>query len=334
MKTSLTILALLAIAGCASTEASKDQPDGARSAAGATGAAGMTAAAGATGSAGATTLDAGATGSGDAGDATIEAAGSDATDAAGDVVDASTETASGPDAAGVCKTSGVELCDGFESGAVDPKVWTQRASGGASLAVDGTHVHGGAFALHVKLVAGKQQTAQLADAVTFPAKSNTFYTRAWVYFDPDLPADNMGGFHMAFLLATGNNDLGFVEAGLGSAGDKQWLGYSEYYGAGPDVHAHGPTFTEFGPRSNLRIAPKTWTCLELMQGGDATTTHRRVWVNDVELTEQKNDYEGRKPPAFSAVSIGVLQYHPTPILTDVWFDDVRVSATRVGCGAN
>ena len=55
--------------------------------------------------------------------------------------------------------------------------------------------------------------------------------------------------------------------------------------------------------------------------------------HDVELPEQKNDFSDRKPPAFSAVSIGVLQYHPTPILTDVWFDDVRVSATRVGCGA-
>ena len=47
------------------------------------------------------------------------------------------------------------------------------------------------------------------------------------------PADMMGGYHMAYLLATGNNSLGFVEAGLGSAGNKQYLGYSEYFGAGP-----------------------------------------------------------------------------------------------------
>jgi hypothetical protein len=182
-------------------------------------------------------------------------------------------------------------------------------------------------------VAGKQSTAQITDAVTFPAKNNTFYTRAWIYLDPDLPADLMGGFHTAYLLATGNNDLGFVEAGLASAGDKQYLGYSEYYGAGPDVHAHGPTFTEFGPRSTLRIVPRTWICLELLQGGDATTTHRRVWINDTELPEQKSDYSDRKPPTFSLMSIGVLQYHLTPILTDVWFDDVRVSSARIGCGA-
>jgi hypothetical protein len=58
---------------------------------------------------------------------------------------------------------------------------------------------------------------------------------------------------------------------------------------------------------------------------------RRVWVDDKELPEQVNNYSGRKPPQFDLVSIGVLQYHPTPILSDVWIDDIRVSSTRIGC---
>jgi hypothetical protein len=58
-----------------------------------------------------------------------------------------------------------------------------------------------------------------------------------------------------------------------------------------------------------------------------------VWVNDKELPEQVSDYKDRKPPRFDLVSIGVLQYHPTPILTDVWIDDVRVSSARIGCGS-
>jgi hypothetical protein len=246
------------------------------------------------------------------------------------VADAPSESIEGG-ALGACITQGTELCEDFESGIIDSKIWTQHTTPGTSLSIDGVHVHGGTHALHVKMVAGGQGTAQIGDAVTFPAMNNTFYTRAWVYFSPDLPADNMGGFHMAYLLATGNNDLGFVEAGLASAGNKQYLGYSEYYGDGPDVHAHGPTFTEFGPDSPTMVVPQTWICLELMQGGDATTTHRRVWVNGTELPEQVSDYSGRKPPQFSLMSIGVLQYHPTPILTDVWFDDIRVSSARIGC---
>jgi hypothetical protein len=325
---------LLAL-GCAAGETKPNQAAGGAGA----GAGGSAAGAGGAGMGGA-----GAGGAGAGGMAPISDGG------AGAVADAAPEIAPVPlDAAGVpeapvdvaaeapptrtCATSGTELCDDFEGGAIDPKLWTTHTTGMSSLAVDQQHVHGGKFALHVKLAAGAQQTAQLTDAVTFPAKDNTFYTRAWFYFSPDLPADQMGGFHMAFLLATGNNDLGFVEAGLGSAGDKQYLGYSEYYGAGPGVHAHGPTFTEFGPRSSVRIAPATWICLELMQGGDATTTHRRVWVNDKELPEQVSDYKDRKPPRFDAVSIGILQYHPTPLLTDVWIDDVRVGSARIGCGA-
>ena len=230
-----------------------------------------------------------------------------------------------------CGLQGVELCEDFESGALDPKVWGMHATQGSSITVDKEHAHGGAYALHVKLAAGQSNVAQITDAVTFPAKDNTFYTRAFVYFSPDLPADNMGGFHMAYLLATGNNDLGFVEAGLVSSGNKQYLGYSEYYGAGPGVHAHWPTFFEFGPGSPTKIVPQQWICIELLQGGNATTTTRRIWVDDKELPEQVSNYTGRKPPQFDLMSIGVLQYHATPILTDVWFDDIRVSSQKIGC---
>jgi hypothetical protein len=250
--------------------------------------------------------------------------------AQGATVDAPSE-ATAPDGSVTCVTAGTELCDGFESGSIDSKIWGMHTTAGTSLTVDTQHVHSGTYALHVKLVPGQSNTTQITDSVTFPAKNNLFYTRAFFYFSPDLPADMMGGFHMAYLLATGNNTLGFVEAGLGSAGNKQYLGYSEYYGAGPNVHAHGPTFTEFGPGSQTQVVPMKWICLELMQGGDATTTSRRVWVDGRELPEQVSNYTGRPPPTFSLMSIGVLQYHATPILSDVWVDDVRVSSAPIGC---
>ena len=233
---------------------------------------------------------------------------------------------------GSCVTSGTELCDDFENGQIDLKKWSiKKPTASASIAVDDTRPHRGKYSLHVKVVPGQSSTAQIVDAVTFPAASNTFYTRAFFYFSPDLPADNNGGFHTAYLLATGNNDLGFVEAGLASAGNKNYLGYSEYYGAGPDSHNHGATFTEFGPRSQLQIVPMAWICMELLQGGDTTSTTRRVWVDGNELTDQKSNYTGRKPPTFSLVSIGVLEYHTTPVLSDVWVDDVRVSKQPIGC---
>jgi hypothetical protein len=272
-------------------------------------------------------------GGGSAEGSTASAADDATTDAAESAPADGPSDALATDGSGLCVTGGTELCDGFESGSIDAKIWGMKTTSGTSLAIDSVHVHSGSYALHVKVVAGQSNTAQLTDAVTFPAKNNLFYTRAFFYFSPDLPADMMGGFHMAYLLATGNNTLGYVEAGLGSAGNKQYLGYSEYYGDGPNVAQHGPTFTEFGPDSSKQVVPMTWICLELMQGGDPTTgtTSRRVWVNDIELPEQESNYTDRPPPTFAMMSIGVLQYHVSPILTDIWIDDVRVSSDRIGC---
>jgi hypothetical protein len=239
---------------------------------------------------------------------------------------------SASDASGLCKTAGTELCDGFESGSIDSAIWGMHVpTQGASVTVDTQHAHSGNYALHVKLVPGQANTAEITDAVTFPAKNNTFYTRAFFYFSPDVPS---GGYHLAALLATGNNDLGFVQAGLGVAADRQYVGYSEYYGSGPGNTAHGATFTEFGPDSNTRVVPMAWICLELMQGSDAamTTTMRRVWVDGKELPEQVSNYNGRKAPKFDLMSIGILQYHASPTPSDVWVDDVRVSSSGpIGC---
>ena len=239
---------------------------------------------------------------------------------------------SASDASGLCKTKGTELCDGFESGSIDSTLWGMHVpTPGASVMVDTQHVHSGNYALHVKLVPGQANTAEITDAVTFPAKNNTFYTRAFFYFSPDVPS---GAYHLALLLATGNNDLGFVQAGLGVAADKQYVGYSEYYGSGPGNTAHGATFFEYGPDSNTRVVPMTWICLELLQGSDAamTTTTRRVWVDGKELPEQVDNFKARKPPTFDLMSIGILQYHPSPLPTDVWIDDVRVSSSGpIGC---
>jgi hypothetical protein len=263
-------------------------------------------------------------------------------DAQGESVDAPSEDAL-PEGSTPCVTMGTELCDGFESNAIDPSKWKMSTTNGTSITVDSMQVHSGQYALHIKLPM-QQSTAQIQDTVTFPAMDNQFYTRAFFYFSPDLPMDNAGGYHEAYLLATGNNVAsanamgGFVQAGLGSAGAKQYVGFSEYYEDGPNVAQHGSAFYEFGPDSPANepdgvVVPKTWICMELWQDGDMTkgVTNRRVWINDKELTEQNMGFSMLPPPTFSMMSIGVLQYHTTPILTDVWVDDVRVSSQKIGC---
>ncbi|HVR62002.1 MAG TPA: hypothetical protein VMU50_08890, partial [Polyangia bacterium] len=172
----LAVLVFVAMGafGCAASESSAGRDGGPDSPAGGSG--GAAAPDASTGSGGAGSGTGGAlagTGGSPAGDAAIEAA---------------------PDAPlSNCRLQGLELCEDFESGALDPKVWGMHTTAGASITVDKEQAHGGSYALHVKLVAGQPNVAQITDMVTFPAKDNTFYTRVFVYVSPDLPADNAGG---------------------------------------------------------------------------------------------------------------------------------------------
>jgi hypothetical protein len=233
-----------------------------------------------------------------------------------------------------CVTSGTELCDGFESGQLDPKIWKTVLSGpSASVTVDGLHVHSGRYAVHAKVTPGQQSTAQLTEGVTFPAMNDTFYTRIWAYISPNVVwPNNPPDFHLGFIIAGGRNDLGHVELAVGanlspsnSAGPMHYLGYSIY---------RGPPYHEFGARSPTPVVNVAWTCIELLESGQGgAAAVRQIWADGTELTEQNSTYNGQKPPQFDLVSIGIWEYHPTPSLSDMWIDDVRVSSQRVGCGS-
>jgi hypothetical protein len=238
-----------------------------------------------------------------------------------------------------CITAGTELCDDFESGELDPKIWKINLGGPSpTVTVDGIHAHSGKYAVHAKVTPGQQSRAQITEAVTFPANEDSFYTRVWAYFSPAVawPA-NPPDFHTGFIIAGGNNDLGHVELAVGAnlspssaAGPMHYLGYSIY---------RGPPYVEFGPRSPTDVVTLAWTCIELLESGQGgTAAVRKIWVDGVELPEQDDSFGvsssmGQKPPQFDLVSIGIWEYHPTPSLSDMWIDDVRVSSQRIGCAS-
>jgi hypothetical protein len=170
------------------------------------------------------------------------------------------------------------------------------------------------------------------EAVTFPAASNSFYARMFVWFSPDIPVAANADFHTGFLFGTGNNDRGTTQLGMGMIGSaKQFLGYSIFFGT--------PKF-EFGPWSKTLIQANQWMCIELFENGsDPTTEIRQVWVNDTELTDLRSNSAmaagtqnpNHLPPKFAGVSFGIWEYHPIPTLSDMWIDDIRVSSKKIGC---
>jgi hypothetical protein len=283
--------------------------------------------------------EAGSASPGDAGELASEAGPSDAAVPGDDAADAGSngpEDAARDADAGTsapCVTGGTELCDDFESGHIDPAKWmAPKPSSGVTIALDGQQTHSGHYAVHVHGVAGQQNKGILTESLTFPAKNNSFYARMFAYFSPDLPAMDGGDFHTGFIFGSGNNDKGNVETGMGLIGGaKQFLGYSIFYGS--------PSY-EFGPWSNTRVTPNRWICMELLEDGSNPKTEvRRIWVDDVELTDLRSDSAmaagssnpNHLSPTYDLVSVGLAEFHPSPNLTDMWFDDVRVSSAKIGC---
>jgi len=257
--------------------------------------------------------------------------------AGGSTAGAGGSTAGGGGAGGsagsaACITQGSELCDDFESGALDAAKWKQSTSANTSIKVETGRAHSGQYAVHLKFVAGSQNTVTITEGVTFPASPNKFYSRMWAYFSPDIPKATNMDFHTGFMMGGGNNDKGTTTLGMGMIGsDQQYLGYSIFFG--------DPKY-EFGPWSNTRIVPNQWLCIELFEdGSDPTTEKRQVWLNDVELKDIASDSAkaggtqnpNHLPPKFDKVTFGVTEYHPIPTLSDMWIDDVRVSAQKIGC---
>jgi len=76
-----------------------------------------------------------------------------------------------------CADAHLQLCEDFESGAIDPAVWTVT---GTPPVVDTLQAARGTHALHITMP-GKG-ASYIAATTTFPAASNTYYGRAFVYF--------------------------------------------------------------------------------------------------------------------------------------------------------
>lgn len=326
----LRVLTLCGVLGCASGSDGTTQVSGGGAGGqggdGSTGSAGQSAGSSAGGGAGeagsvgqaGSSGGGGAAGSGGAADAGAAGA------TAGGAGTGGSAGAGGAGEATVCSNGPGTLCEDFESGSIDSDVWSViESNAGALVTVDQQQVHGGQYALHVHVTAGEQTTAQIEETVTFPAQDETLYARMFAYFVQELPSDPMGGYHMGFIQAVGQNDLGEVRSSVGSIADRQVLGDSIYF---------GPPFHEFGPWSETRYQAGVWTCIELYtSGAGGENTERRIWIDDVEMDDQHTNYDGQKAPHFEHLSFGLWQYHPTPGLSDVYIDDIRVGPERIGC---
>jgi hypothetical protein len=228
-----------------------------------------------------------------------------------------------------CTSPDLLFCDDFETTPLGPAAsarWTTDAMNG-SLAIDDTHAFG-TRALHVHT---EQNGRAMIVIPGFTPPDNSFFGRAriWVTAFPTAP----DFAHFTMVEAAGNG--GGVIRPIGGQYIPDTGVARSLWGVGSDG---GPTGDWTSWQTSAPAEPGRWLCMEwsLRAAGNVI----EVWIDGVarpELTVSQTQHGGASVdfvfPAFTSIWVGWWLYQggPTPSQYDLWYDDVALAATRLGC---
>ncbi len=253
-------------------------------------------------------------------------------DAAAAAGDAAPPIVFNPAACG--EIAGALFCDDFESG-LNPDL-KPRMSGGGTVAVDQTRARGGKSSLHVKsLVRAYADGSVNLRSPVFPTATNNFFIRAFVYYAPPAPADNV------YLISVSGQLPGTTTHAYVSMGTQ---GYPYNKPTAPNfkqlstfIYHSDIKSADHKPYTNPTAPEVTfgrWACWEWQV--DGPNNKWTVWVDGVEHMTRMWDGAAGTPwvvPTVSSISVGIHHDHDeNPSGVEVWYDDLVVASKRVGCG--
>jgi hypothetical protein len=242
------------------------------------------------------------------------------------------DSGGGADAANAktCADASLLFCDDFEGYSAGPatstKWQTETGTANDTLTIDGTHARG-SKALHAHT---SQNGHAFAKLTNFNPPNNSFFGRMhiWVTAFPTAPE----WAHFTLVEAAG--DSAYVVRPIGGQYVKQAPAGS-YWGVGSD---QGTTGDWTNWKTTAPTQSGTWLCMEWeMRAQDDVIN---VWIDGVakpELSVSKTDHGGQSGdfvfPTFTSVRFGwqLYQSGSTPDQFDLWFDDVALATTRLGC---
>lgn len=230
-----------------------------------------------------------------------------------------------------CPTTGVLLCEDFESGALDTKTWTTV---GTAPVIDGTQHARGGKALHISRTGNG--SSMIKETKTFPAPKNKYFGRMFVQFHLLPTPPGMTFAHWTFVAASGTGVTGEIRlSGMLQSG-------VDLFGVGTDS---GTDPKGTGDWTNLDKDPggkpspvptDAWTCIEWMHDGEANET--RFWWDGVEHPSMHttasvhggntNDFV---LPQFTQLTLGWAEYQTSTEPFESWVDEIIVDDERIGC---
>jgi hypothetical protein len=212
-------------------------------------------------------------------------------------------------------TTAPTFTEGFEAAALDASRWTvlgaegHQAPTATTAVVDPARAHRGQRALHIH--DGFIQTAP-------PARA--FYLRAFAWFDAD-----PGSGHWMSWVAVAPGDHG-TEVRYGGHYD---ILEANYFGNDDEVISDPKGYCSPTCTNGVAVPVRRWACVEAWFGPDEL----RFWLDGTEVTPlhvtRWRNQAAPWSPAYDRVRLGFHDFQGAPV--DVWYDDVALSTTRIGC---
>lgn len=226
--------------------------------------------------------------------------------------------------------------DDFESGAAGevPPGWrtilgygvVDSSASGSAAVLDSSRAHSGTRS--VKITTSNAMAPHFIFQA-LPAGITKVFVRAWVYSPAQLGGGSAGGggdhAHIIGTLQTPGSDDG-QELRFGPV-QRAYLG-----GFSPKP---GDAFTKAQP--TVVIPSNTWTCVEWAVEDAPNFDRMYAWIGDQPLfaAESVDDWQNTIDADFAKiigyVSFGWRQFGSVANISNIWFDDIAVGNSRVGC---
>jgi hypothetical protein len=210
-----------------------------------------------------------------------------------------------------CAT-GVVFCDNFESGTIDPTVWTQAVQKGGTVAIDNTVSHSGQYSVHFTTGAvamGGTSSSFIKEKVSQIGNTQNFHVRAW-YLIPSTQSKTIARLISADQTSTAKNVTVDIDNDLISM-------FNAFNGSSYD--------TSFSPNVPL----DTWTCIE-WEVDVATPFDLNIKIDTIVALDRT---PATHTPLIDQLEFGLGVYSSTaaqPAL-EAWVDDIIVDKNPIGC---
>jgi hypothetical protein len=213
---------------------------------------------------------------------------------------------------------GMTFCESFEDQPAGPASakppWTPSINGEGELSIDTSVAHGGSHAL--KAHGDGFSTFLVLSGELLPSQAGPLYVRTYVRL-----AEAMSAGHNTFLVADTT-----AAPGAGNAFRLGEMNAMLMYTVSGDTHgalANDNYYSDHLPGAALE--PLTWACLEVAL--DSQKPEIQVWLDGAEIADLHHSDWPLDP--YDSLRFGFEKY-AGPV-SDVWYDDIAIGTTRIGC---